>query len=265
MRLVEKMQETLKVGRWVFDDLGGSYQNLLSKKTNSDSLNKSISELCLSYYQKLPLMTTVLNSKTQGLYDLNCNQITMTTIQNLFSAEYPTISVGNFDALTADKLKRALFIVQSSNKAAYSHITENITLLLRVKGVSFRSASHPHLFGVILIGDGIENLSSEQAAVSIVHELAHQELFLINLADRLVNASFDYNEIHAPFQGKKRPPIGRLHSLWALYRMIDFQMASNNVNSKYVDLLSANVRAFDDGELTDIGKVLVNLASEQAS
>ena len=102
-------------------------------------------------------------------------------------------------------------------------------------------------------------------AVMIILVIAHQELFLINLLDRLVNQPFDYNEVHAPFQGTKRPPIGRLHSMWALYRMVQFQKIQNEVDYKYRELLVKNVEAFEDQELTPFGKKLVEIARKRAS
>jgi hypothetical protein len=95
--------------------------------------------------------------------------------------------------------------------------------------------------------------------------MAHQELFLVNLLDRLVNEPWDYNQVHAPFQGIKRPPIGRLHSLWALYRMVQFQRSTGNVNQKHQNLLRQNVKAFEDQELTSFAKKLVEIAGRQAS
>lgn len=121
-------------------------------------------------------------------------------------------------------------------------LSELVAAFVRVKSVNFRSASHPQIFGLILIGDGVHELTAKQLAVSVVHELAHQELFLINLLDRLVNQPFDYNEIHAPFQGTKRPPIGRLHSMWALYRMVQFQKIQNETDQKYQELLLKNMK-----------------------
>ena len=144
-------------------------------------------------------------------------------------------------------------------------LNDLVAAFVRVRSVNFRSASHPQIFGLILIGDGALELTAKQLAVSIVHELAHQELFLINLLDRLVNQPFDYNEVHAPFQGTKRPPIGRLHSMWALYRMVQFQKIQNETDQKYQELLLKNVEAFEDQELTPCGKKLVEIARKRAS
>jgi hypothetical protein len=80
-----------------------------------------------------------------------------------------------------------------------------------------------------------------------------------------VNQPFDYNEVHAPFQGVKRPPIGRLHSMWALYRMVQFQNTYAEVDQKYRELLLKNVEAFEDQELTPFGKKLVEIARKRAS
>ncbi|MGE0631451.1 MAG: HEXXH motif-containing putative peptide modification protein [Pseudobdellovibrionaceae bacterium] len=265
MSLVQQLQTKLKTGNWIFDDVSPSFQRQLEKKVNSQKLNKNISELCLAHYKKLSLSETMVNSSTRGLSDINISAQTLNAIENILSTEYPGSHVKQFENMVSEKLNRSLHFIETLNPLVYPLIDRTITLFLRVSGVSFRSASHPLLFGIILIGDGVEGLSSEQAAVSIIHELAHQELFLINLVDRLVNRPFDHNEIHAPFQGKKRPPIGRLHSLWALYRMVEFQMLQKNINQKHLDLLTKNLEAFEDGELTEMGQILVQVAKERAS
>ncbi len=118
---------------------------------------------------------------------------------------------------------------------------------------------------MILLGDGVREQTAQELAVSVVHEMAHQELFLVNLLDRLVNEPWDYNQVHAPFQGMKRPPIGRLHSMWALYRMVQFQRSIGDINQKHQVLLQQNVEAFEDQELTSFAKTLVGIAERQAS
>jgi HEXXH motif-containing protein len=122
---------------------------------------------------------------------------------------------------------------------------------------------------LILIGDGVhDSKRAKQLAVSVVHELAHQELFLMNLLDRLVNQPFDYNEIHAPFQGTKRPPIGRLHSyvgactVWFSFK----KYKTGETDQKYQELLTDKIsEAFEDQELTPFGKKLVEIAGKRAS
>ena len=93
MSLSEKLKTKLKVGNWIFDDVGVSYRNQLDKKVNSHKLNKNISELCLAHYQRLNLAETILNSSTQGLFDLNLSAPALNAIQNILSQEHPGKSV----------------------------------------------------------------------------------------------------------------------------------------------------------------------------
>ena len=265
MKLSEKIQIKLRNGHWVFDDLAGAYKVQLEKRVNPYNLDKNISELCIANYKNIDLFRSELVSNSKGLYDSKLDASVSGVVQDIFSQEFPESSVINFESTDSDKITMAFEFIRSHNADSFNLAGKNITSFLRLRGTSFRTASHPHLYGVIIIGDGFKMLSVEDAAVSILHELAHQELFLINLVDRLVNQPFELNEIHAPMQGKKRPPIGRLHSLWALYRMVEFQLCLGNKNSKHYQLLVQNIKAFEEGELTDFGKALVEVAKTRAA
>lgn len=88
--------------------------------------------------------------------------------------------------------------------------------------------------------------------------MGHQELFLINTLDRIVNHEFDFNMIHAPFQGRERPPIARMHSLFALYRMVQLERKSGISRGANSELMKENLNGFSDGELTDFGSSIVS-------
>ncbi len=103
----------------------------------------------------------------------------------------------------------------------------------------------------------MDRLDYKNLAVSIVHEMAHQELFLINVLDRLVEESADFSLVHAPFQGIVRPPIGRLHSLYALFRMVEFEKQSGLPNERHQQLIFDTIDSFQDFELTDFARQLV--------
>lgn len=265
MTLSEQIHKNLIDGSWVFDDLGHLFQDQLSNKLNLQKLNKNTSELCLAHYKNVQLDKLNLNSESKGLYNFETNLEISKVIRSIFSNEYPEMVMISFEKDESEKIENALKFINTLDNQLYDMTVKNINLFLRLQNTNFRSASHPHLYGIMLIGDGIADLTSEQLAVSIIHELAHQELFLINLVDRLVHQPFDNNEIHAPLQGKKRPPIGRLHSLWALYRMVRFQSSMGKPNSKHRDMLLQNVKSFEKGELTKMGKALVQIVYEKAA
>jgi hypothetical protein len=141
---------------------------------------------------------------------------------------------------------------------------ENIFL---VDEVNFRGASHPHFLGSLFLQ--IRKADSKfDFLVSAIHETAHQELFLINFVDRLVNSKFDFNMVHAPFQNQLRPPIGRLHSLHALFRMLQFIFIYEPNNPKLEHLVSKfknSVKSIGSSELTDFGKFLLEDVYESYS
>ncbi|PIK14062.1 HEXXH motif-containing putative peptide modification protein [Halobacteriovorax sp. JY17] len=125
-----------------------------------------------------------------------------------------------------------------------------------VKAPNFRGASHPHtLFCLYLNYDECEKRSD--VIKSIVHEIAHQELFILNLEDRLVREESDGTLKYAPFQRKERPPIARLHSAHVMYRLIkhveDFSYDLENEK----ELLKDTLDTFDHLQLTAAGMSLV--------
>ena len=263
--MAERILSELENGEWCLQDISPSFQRRLANGLQVDPYAKNLSALCMGFYGKVHPDHILLPNLSHAI---NPNQLSVAArniIEATFVEEYQGSCIEVFEAETRSKLQEALTFVEQADKNLSALRKANITGFLRVTGVNFRSASHPHIFGLILLGDGIRQQTSQQLAISVVHEMAHQELFLVNLLDRLVNQPFDYNEVHAPFQGTKRPPIGRLHSLWALYRMVQFQRSTGEINKKYQDLLRENVEAFQDQELTSFAKKLVGIARRQAS
>lgn len=265
MSLTERILSELGNGEWCLQDIAPSFRRRLATGLQVDPLANSLSALCMGFYGRVHPDQISLPNLSQAIDPLQLSVAAKNLIEATFFDEYEGSSVGAFEVETRSKLQEALMLVDRADKDLSTLRKENITGFLRVTGVNFRSASHPHIFGLILIGDGVRQQTSQQLAVSVVHEMAHQELFLVNLLDRLVNQPFDYNEVHAPFQGTKRPPIGRLHSLWALYRMVQFQRSTGEINKKHQDLLRQNTEAFEDQELTSFAKKLVEIAGKQAS
>ncbi|CBW27929.1 hypothetical protein BMS_3175 [Halobacteriovorax marinus SJ] len=125
-----------------------------------------------------------------------------------------------------------------------------------VSAPNFRGASHPHsLFCLYLNFSECEN--KEDVIKSIVHEIAHQELFLLNLEDRLVLEGSDEELRYAPFQRKERPPIGRLHSAHVMFRLIMHQDKFKYKLENERELLRQTIETFDRSQLTEFGMKLV--------
>ncbi len=144
-------------------------------------------------------------------------------------------------------------LLQKTSPQSYIAWENHIDGIVKISGGNFYGASHPHIIAVILLGDKFFNSPTRDRALSLVHEMGHQELFLINTLDRLVQQGFEYSMLHAPFQGKERPPIARLHSLFALFRMVQFERENGILRSNNYDLLCDNIQSFRDGELTPFG------------
>ncbi|GEM_PF-1482041 len=136
-----------------------------------------------------------------------------------------------------------------------SPVSKAIAAFASFDSEKFRSASHPHYLGCIFLR---LNRPAGETALSLAHELAHQELFLLNFADRLITAAADYRLVHAPFQGRQRPSIGRLHAAHALFRMTDHERATQDARlQKHVETLQATIDTFQNSDLTEFGRKLV--------
>ena len=252
MSLAARILSELEEGQWTLASIAPSFRRRLTAETKSQIQEKNLSELCMGFYGKVRPHDIVIPNQRKELDMARVNNEVRGLIEKTFVADYHGATLTSFESEISQRLQTALELIHRTDVGISLLLNEVVAAFVRVKSVNFRSASHPQIFGLILIGDG-------------VHELAHQELFLINLLDRLVNQPFDYNEVHAPFQGTKRPPIGRLHSMWALYRMVQFQKLQNEADPKYRELLLKNVEAFEDQELSPFGKKLVEIARKRAS
>ena len=265
MSLAARILSELEEGQWTLASIAPSFRRRLTAETKSQIQEKNLSELCMGFYGKVRPHDIVIPNQRKELDMARVNNEVRGLIEKTFVADYHGATLTSFESEISQRLQTALELIHRTDVGISLLLNEVVAAFVRVKSVNFRSASHPQIFGLILIGDGVHELTAKQLAVSVVHELAHQELFLINLLDRLVNQPFDYNEVHAPFQGTKRPPIGRLHSMWALYRMVQFQKLQNEADPKYRELLLKNVEAFEDQELSPFGKKLVEIARKRAS
>lgn len=254
----------LAKGDWVISPILRKLKTQLSAGAKSTELGLSGS--CLSHFRKIPPEKILLRSNSKGVTDIGLNPLVNDEIKKLLLPDFPHAEAGFlFKRDEIVKIKNALSLIREVDVKLADLVDEAVELFIKVDNVSFRSASHPHILGVIFLGNRIYELSEKQLAVSIIHELAHQELFLLNLMDRLVVKDFDHNEIHAPFQDRKRPPIGRLHSLWALNRMVKFEFKAGLDWTRHYKTLLENCKAFEEGELTTVGKLLVKLSSKQVA
>lgn len=134
-----------------------------------------------------------------------------------------------------------------------------LTRLVVLDGPSFGSASHPWLFGSIFCHHATLAAEPDAVASMLVHELAHHELFLLNLVDRLIRAESDAERRFAPFQGRERPAIGRLHAAHALARMLGLARCSGAGERHLAESLRATLATLPPRLLTPFGAELVKL------
>lgn len=263
MSAAETVLSLLSSGRWSLDAIAPAYARALAKTVGANP-NQKISELTMmchadvaasSVYVKPNQMVLDRNLVGTGVAEL---------IEKTLAHQYPTSKINPFDSSMLQKINAAFAVIENADHAFGNIVRKHIDGFIFVSDVNFRTASFPHFQGIVILGAKAFELSATELAISVVHETAHQELFMVNVVDRLINEPFDFNEVHAPFQGTKRPPIGRLHSLWALYRMVQFQKMIVEINSKHSELLFQNCEAFEPGELTAFATKLVQIAKAEA-
>lgn len=260
------IQNNLEIGNWVVGGISDHLKSQLSKSQPSTEIEPGLTSRSLAYYKRLNLLDVRITSNTKGIDDLSISTVAKSAIDGILEKEVSGSKLSTeFSPSERIQIKSALRLIFETDRSVAQLLAELVQAFLKAENVHFRSASHPHLMGSIILSSKAMLQDSKQLAVSIVHELAHQELYMLNLLDRLVVQAFDHNEIHAPFQGRKRPPIGRLHSMWALHRMVQFEKKIGVEYQRHALLLKQNCQAFEPQELTEFAKVLVSISEKQVA
>lgn len=264
MSLKDLALKTIETGAWTFDELAPRFRSALMNRILSgqeghiESLgSQSLMEITLRAYE--PGATASWKGFRESQKFMNRATATDDLAIQALIAE-KVFSGGKPSSFSHEEL--VLMSEAESFLRNFAPITSQlmdrwVRSFMKLTNVPFRSGSHPHAFGCIFWGERISEFSAAAVATSIVHEMAHQELFLLNLLDRLVESDADFKLAHAPFQGTKRPTIGRLHSFYALFRMVEFERAAGLSSSHHVDLLMATAETFEPNDLTEYGQRLV--------
>jgi hypothetical protein len=254
---LESILNKLRKFEWAMDLIHPNFrESLLSRSqiTHADTLTTFLSAY---HYKKVIPPTSELSQLTSGIFVAsdNANE----------SNEYWTMAletVANGRPTTLEKidvahlrlLNSAVKLIEEICSDTYGALVRNVGIFCIFDSEKFRSASHPHYYGTLFLK---KIQSVEKLAVSIVHELAHQELFLLNLTDRLILADFDQKFEMAPLQSKLRPSIARLHSAHALFRMQQFCSKGKIKQEKnYAKLLRETKETFTGEELTHFSREL---------
>lgn len=266
MSLKENCLAALKEGSWTFDVLGPIFRSALTKRVQGQDPSLSLQDcpmvkLTLLAYRRTLSGMEPIQSADMVIDPALQPEAARAALQDLAES---TIDGGFISTFTADERAHIRAAIEEINRHAPETAQEFrrwITHFLKLDGVPFRSASHPHAFGCIFLSSRIASMSPAELATSMVHEMGHQDLFLLNIIDRLIREEADYKMAHAPFQGVLRPPIGRLHSYFALFRMIQFERLAGLETRKHSRLFYETKESFTQDELTEYGFQIVEAAA----
>lgn len=248
----------LSAGRWVAPRLASDYRKSLSQSLFGNvHARLSLNFLTLLFYKRVKNLSVL--DGLDGMSVLQPQTIPQSVrfvfgdvVREIFGE---TADLNDFSENEQSKLAQAKTIA----KELWTDDAQTIDLLTHFVRVdhSGLGTSFPQSFGTVYFGNRLSDVTAEDLAISLCHELAHHELFLINLYDRLINPGFDRSLKFAPFQNKERPPIGRLHSLFAIYRMILSRRRSGAEFANDADVYKATEESFGSDELTPFAKAML--------
>jgi hypothetical protein len=252
----EALLETIRNGKWCFNHIAPTFKDALLRKHPQVPQDISLAALtALTYRPQIILPLELFHGATKYprlVPGEGSNQAWQALCAHFFEGTSVRAPLPSEDALWIE----SFCIIKDADPAMHASLESWISHICMVDGGDFRSASHPHLFGCLFMQVQADPTA---LAISLVHEMAHQELFLINLLDRLVEEGFDHRLIHAPFQGRERPPIGRIHSGYALFRMTLFERRIGYASlGRHMDLLDRTIATFSDNELTPFARSLID-------
>lgn len=253
--------QRLADGLWLFDEIMPAYLAKLSASYRLAFLGgRKVPAYVttLAYYRVLPeadILAALENQNFDGRAPSSrsgrevWNQLAQLVEKDCSAIDYEAPEMekllGSWDELTQ---------LDQSHGCEFGKV---VSAMVPLEGSDFGAASTPRLLGCLFITRTWLELPFEKRMTSLVHELAHQELFVINLTDRLVNSDADFSLVHAPLQGAMRPPIGRLHAAHALYRMRQFQRRVGWPCQESERLLEETCGTFAQGDLTPFAAELV--------
>ncbi|MCB1197435.1 MAG: hypothetical protein KDK51_03615 [Deltaproteobacteria bacterium] len=120
------------------------------------------------------------------------------------------------------KLTQALHMIETYWPAAFTELTAIMKSYIwyEEEGKTSKAYSSPKNFGItFLSAPHFSHVSVETLATQLVHEAAHQILFVECAIDPLIPNDYG-KEVYSPFRDNMRPAIGALHALMAMARML---------------------------------------------
>ncbi len=251
-------------GSWFANELAPRYKDRLSGAVVGQNSAIDLTSLALIYYGHVHNPREIDGLSEQRFF--NPNQASRESVSLLSRLEKMVFSdkegaLVEFSEEESGKLTAA----GDQLLKCWPDIARSFPLLsifVRVTNAPVLGASFPHSFGAVFYGDNLSRISVDELSVSLAHELAHHELFLINLYDRLVVPEYDHNLKYAPLQKKERPPIGRLHAFYALFRMIQARKKLGLSIRNEMDLLDEAQNSLDEKEFTEYASQIKNSVME---
>lgn len=235
---------SIRDGGWILDVL----INFIEKEFKNPHRDQCLTykELNIFYYGNIK--TSKIPSFVNPDEDLNFSSYILSRINR-------DGELIEFSTLQKNKIEQSVKQLQPILNGGMNFV-ENLSFV-NVDSQSYRSASSPHLLGIIVLTSKINFEKKYNLSKSIIHELGHQELFLLNFIDPIVKANDTNLSAFSPYQETERPPIGRIHSLYALYRMIQHEKYFNNNYDFELRMFNQTLDTLD-GCLTPFGEELVN-------
>lgn len=255
MSLKDEIISNLKNQEWSFDTLFPDFDESLKLKSDKSF----ITSRCAEYYLNSEIDVLINEPATYYPYLITANDSCgfWDYVLEKISSDTIKFRLADFNPEHIESILESLIKIKKNDPIVYSYFKKYIPFILVVEKNEAYSLSTPHLFGTIILSENLFS-STEDVDITLVHELAHQELFLINLIDSLINERFLSSLKYSPFQRKERPPLGRLHASHALFRMSQYSLKSNNCNHNSIKQEFAKMIAtLQEFELTRLGNTIL--------
>lgn len=253
----QEILDSILNGRWVIQNLAPVFHKKLAEASFKHAVwPGSLNGLSLMYYGHVASPNELDGLDTERFLTTG-NKSAKLFAKLIGEVFEESATLGNF----AEGEREAIEAAGANLKKVWSEFSapfEQITLFVRGTGATVLGASFPHTFGTIYYGDNLTRVDSGALSVSLAHEVAHHELFLINLYDRLIEPQADNSLHYAPLQKKSRPPIGRLHAFYALFRMVQAKRRLGLDYQNDLEIIDSARKSLRDDELTSYAQTLAD-------
>lgn len=168
--------------------------------------------------------------------------------------------ISSFSKSEKSQLNQAFIFFKEINPSLHSLFFKVFKHSILLRNSTIKTSSSPHLLGLFILGESFFSLDPYRQVEYFVHELAHQELFLLNTLDKLATKETQYSLKYSPFAKKYRPPLGRMHAFFALYRSLEFLLLEKlPFPNEYLEYFQDTYKSFTYDELTPYAQKLLEL------